>query len=104
MIKAEKLTYDSIVDALLKGSFYSSMGPEIKELYVEDGVLTVKTSPVEKIYVKTEGRGCHKKLAPAGETIREARFRLNGTEGYIRVDCRDSHGRHANSNAWFLDR
>ncbi len=39
------------------------MGPEIKELYVEDGVLTVKTSPVEKIYVLMEGRNCLKKVA-----------------------------------------
>ena len=66
MIKAEKLTYDSIVDALLKGNFYSSMGPEIKELYVEDGVLHVKTSPVEKIYVLMEGRNCYKKVAKPG--------------------------------------
>lgn len=103
-IKAESLTYEHIIDALKNGHFYCSMGPEIEELYIEDGELVVKCSPVEKIYVKTEGRGCHKKLAPAGETIREARFRLGGTEGYIRVDCRDSQGRHANSNAWFLDR
>lgn len=103
MIKAEKLTYDSIVAALLKGSFYSSMGPEIKELYVEDGVLTVKTSPVEKIYVLMEGRNCLKKVAGPGETVTEASFALTGDETYIRVTCQDGRGLHADSNAYELN-
>ena len=30
-------------------------------------------------------------------------FPLNGDEGYIRVDCRDAQGRHAYSNAYWLD-
>ena len=63
MIKAEKLTYDSIVDALLKGSFTALWDRRLRRLYVEDGVLTVKTSPVEKIYVLMEGRNCLKKVA-----------------------------------------
>lgn len=101
-IKAERLTYEHIMEALVNGHFYSSMGPQIEQLYIEDGELVVKCSPVEKIYVITEGRGCHKKLASAGDTIQEARFQLTGNEGYIRVDCRDSHGLHANSNAYML--
>lgn len=100
MIKAEELTYASIIDALLKGNFYSSMGPEIKELYVEDGVLHVTTSPVEKIYVLTEGRGCYKEVAAPGETVTEAAFPLTGRETYIRVTCRDEKGFRADSNAY----
>ncbi len=102
MIKAKELTYEAVVDALLNGDFYASMGPEIKALYIEDGKLVVKTSPVEKIFVVTEGRNCHKKLAKSGETITEAVFELKGNEGYIRVDIRDEKGLHANSNAYFL--
>lgn len=100
MIKSDRLDYASVIDALLKGHFYSSMGPEIHELYAEDGVLYVKTSPVEKIFVMTEGRNCYKKLAAPGGTITEAAFPLKGDEGYIRVDCRDGRGLHANSNAY----
>ncbi len=102
-IKAEQLTYESIANALKNGHFYSSMGPQIRELYIEDGELVVKCSPVEKIYVIMEGRNSHKQLASAGETIEEARFRLTGNEGWIRVDCRDCRGLHANSNAYWLD-
>ncbi|MDO4295383.1 MAG: PHP domain-containing protein [bacterium] len=102
MVKAKELTYASVMEALLAGDFYASMGPEIKELYLEDGKLHIKTSPAEKIYVMTEGRNCHKKVAKRGETITEAEFELWGNEGYIRVDVRDEKGRHANSNAYFL--
>lgn len=103
MISVEKLTYDGVVDGLLKGNFYSSMGPEIKELSVEEGILYIKTSPVEKIYVKMEGRNCYKKLAKPGETITEAQFELTGKEGYIRIDIQDGRGLHANSNAYELN-
>lgn len=36
MIKAEELSYKALTDALLKGDFYASEGPEILELYYED--------------------------------------------------------------------
>ncbi len=102
MVKAEELTYQAVIDALLAGNFYCSMGPEIKELYVEDGNLVVKTSPVEKIYIKMEGRNCYKAVAAPGETITEASFPLKGNEVYIRVDVQDGRGHHANSNAYTM--
>lgn len=102
MIKAETLTYSSIVEALIKGHFYSSMGPEIKELYIEGNVLTVRTGPVKRIYVMTESRRCCSKAAMTGEALTEASFPLDGEEGYIRVECKDEKGLYANSNAYFL--
>lgn len=100
MVKAENLTYEAVTGALLRGNFYSSMGPEIYSMSVEDGVLEIETSPVEKIYVMTSGRNCHKKLAASGETITNAVFQLDGTEEYIRIQIRDGQGRYACSNAY----
>lgn len=102
MIKARDLTYGAVMEALENGDFYASMGPELKELYIEDGKLTVSCSPVEKIYVIQEGRNCCKKVARPGETITEAEFPLTGKEGYFRVDIRDGKGLHGNSRAYFL--
>lgn len=102
MIKAKQFTYASIIEALKNGHFYSSMGPEIKELYIEENKLVVKTSPVEKIYVILEGRDCYKKIAKKGDTITEAIFTLTGKETYLRVQCRDTIGQYANSNAYFF--
>lgn len=100
MVKAEELTYDAVIKALLHGDFYSSMGPEIYSLSVENGVLEIETSPVEKIYVMTSGRNCHKKVAASGEIMTRVSFVLDGTEEYIRVQVRDGQGRYACSNAY----
>lgn len=110
MIGAKELTYTAIMDALKKGEFYSVMspdgrteGPSIHEIYIEGNELHIKCSPVDKIFVQTMGRFCHRAAAKPGETITEAVFTLKGNEGYIRVDARDAEGRHANSNAYFLE-
>lgn len=100
MVKAKELTYEAVTEALLRGDFYSSMGPEIYNISVKDGTLEIETSPVEKIYVVTSGRNCYKKLAPSGETITGAAFELDGTEEYIRIQIRDGQGRYACSNAY----
>lgn len=103
MIYAQELTYEAVTASLLKGSFYCSTGPEIKELYVKDGTLFVKTSPVEKIYVVSRGRRCYRSVAEPGKTITEASFELTGLEGYIRIDCQDGRGLHANTNAYEMN-
>ena len=44
-----------------EGNFYFSNGVRsIHEAKIEDGVLKVKTSPVEKIFVVTDSRDCYK--------------------------------------------
>ena len=70
---------------------------------MEGGVLKVKTSPVEKIFVIQRGRDCYKKLAPAGSTITEAQFPLTGKEGWFRIEIRDSRGLYAGTNAYYLE-
>lgn len=110
MIGASEFSYEGIMDALEKGNFYSCVAqdgreeaPQIHEMYIEDNRLHIKCSPVQRIYVQTMGRNCHRSVAAPGETIDSAVFTLNGHEGYIRLDIRDSHGRHTNSNAYFLE-
>ena len=103
MVQAPSLDYGAVMQALEQGDFYSSMGPEFYEISLEGRTLRIDCSPVQKIYVQTQGRFCHKAVAPVGETLTHAEFELNGNEGYIRVDLRDAQGLHANSNAYFLD-
>lgn len=103
VICAEEFTYAGIIKALRAGNFYSTMGPELRELYIEDGILTVKTSPAQKIYVNMKGKNCYKEVSGEGDTLTEARFPLTGREGYIRVTVKDSRNRFANSNAYFTE-
>lgn len=102
-IAAPDLSYQSIAGALSAGRFYSSTGPLLLELKIEEGELVVASSPVEKIYLHMRGRDCVRAFAAPNETICGARFPLRGDEGFIRVECRDKSGHHANSNAYFID-
>ena len=56
MVKADSLDYDDVIKALLAGNFYSSTGPEIYELSIEDKILTVKTNDIKNIRVVSDWR------------------------------------------------
>lgn len=103
MAAATELTYPAVMEALRAGRFYWSQGPELRGMSIENGVLKVKTSPVEKIFLTLENRDSYKAVVSPGETMTEAQFPLNGTEGWFRVQVRDSRGLFAGSNAYFMD-
>ena len=104
MVKAESLTYGNLIDAFEKGNCYASYGPEIRELYVEDGVVTVRTSDAQGIFYTGLGR---KKAAVLSEhgapLVNEASFKIGENDGYFRISVRDSSGKHATTRAYFLD-
>lgn len=105
MIKANALTYEAILQALKAGNFYASNGPEIYELYIEDDVLVVKTSPAAKIVLNTPIRYA-KSVYPKtrDELICEARFDLRncGAE-YVRIRVVDQNGYTAWSQPVYKD-
>jgi hypothetical protein len=105
VVKAEKLEYKTVTDAMLKGNFYSSEGPEIRSLYIEDGKLTVETSDVAQICITTGSRVAKRFLADDMSTINSATYEipLEKNPYYIRVTVIDSKGKRAYSNAYFLD-
>jgi hypothetical protein len=77
MVGAEKLEYGAVIDALEKGAFYMSCGPEIYDLTVEDDKLKISCSDARHIMLETHGRcGC---LAEAdGQNwLKEATFDLS---------------------------
>ncbi len=102
MIKANELTYDCIIEALEKGDHYATQGPKIDELYVEDGVVHIKTSEAIVIAMVTKSRYCKVKQAKGGERIKEAEFELPNDE-YMRFEVVDAYGRRANTRGYFLD-
>ena len=103
MIKANALEYRTITRALQDGSFYASQGPEIHDLWLEDGVLHISCSPAEKIILTTSRRRRAIVLAEEGESVSCADFPVMDEEIYVRVTVVDHRGRPANTNAYFLD-
>jgi hypothetical protein len=98
MVKATALTREAILGSLRDGLFYSSWGPEIREVKVTEGVVTARTSPVKEISFVAQRWAGESFTAPAGSTLTEAALRLSGREEYVRVECRDAEGRWAWGN------
>lgn len=101
MIKAEKLEYETIMNALFAGEFYASQGPLIHDLYVEDGKIHVTCSDVANIALNSGRRSAQILHAAAGETINEAVFELRRDDPYFRITVTDKCGKHANTRAYF---
>ncbi len=103
VIKAKSLDYESIANALVNGDFYATEGPEIKELYIEDGKLYVKTSGVANIRLNTGIRYAKEVFNQNGTEITGAVFDLPENYHYFRVTATDGSGRCAYTNAYFAD-
>ena len=103
MIKAERLEYRDITDALLRGDFYASQGPLIHELYFEDGKIHVSCSDACRIRINTASRRTESVCGRDGEPVCRASFEVIDDDGYVRITVVDERGRHANTNAYFVD-
>lgn len=105
MIYAESLSYENIINALENGDFYSSTGPEFKEIYIEDNKIHMSCSPVSSIRLLNEGRDAPVVIAKKGETISEAVFELDQAfmGRFIRVDIRDSQGNFADTVPYYFE-
>lgn len=103
MIKAEKLEYKTITKALLDGNFYcSECGPDIKELYIEDGKIVIKTDNAREICIARGIRRSEKRI-DENCTLTEATFNINDNDIYFRLIVVGADGRCSYTNAYFLD-
>ena len=110
MVKAENLEYETIYNALERGDFYSSTGPVINELYIEDGIVHISTSKVKSIQINTERR---ETVFKNGVDLEEAQFDINfyleeskkgiNENQYIRITLIDDKGNEAHTRAYFLN-
>ena len=102
MIMASELTYDALIDSYEKGYCYASEGPDFLSLVIEDGKIRVKTSPVFRIVLMSEGRYCAKAESEAGD-LTEATFDYDPAHfgRYFRLELRDARGFRAFSAAYY---
>lgn len=103
VIKADKLEYKTVTQALTDGNFYASEGPEIYELWYEDGRVHIKCSDADRINYNTGRRCARMALCEEGETLTEASFEVSPKDVYFRLTVTDKKGRHACTNAYFID-
>jgi hypothetical protein len=102
-VQADELSQSSIITALKSGSFYSTSGPEIHDLRVEDGRLIVRTSPVKFIKFVAYPDFGFTAFNTNGTAVDSAVYTIRGNERYIRIECIDFGGHTAWSNPIFID-
>ena len=103
MIKAKRLEYDEVTAALFRGDFYASQGPEIKELYIEGGVVKIKTSEAAQIGISTARRTSKTVYADKAGSICEAELPIDEGGVFLRITVTDKNGKHAHTRAYFID-
>ncbi|MEZ4498666.1 MAG: hypothetical protein R2839_01095 [Thermomicrobiales bacterium] len=100
-VKATSLDQTALLNALKAGHFYSSQGPEIYDISIENGKLTVATSPVHSIFLTGGGPAVER---ARGERLMSATFPVDRFKGrYCRVTAVDDAGNRAWSNPIWLD-
>jgi len=100
MINADKLDYDTIFNAMENHDMYSSFGPEIKELYIEDDSAYLTFEKGEFALMSTLGRRVSKKIAQNPDGENKVAFNILPTDGYIRFDVVDEKNRRAHTCAY----
>ena len=103
MIKADQLEYETVTDALVAGNFYASWGPEIHDLWIEDGMVHITTSPAKRIVCFYRDRRAGVRLAQEGLPLTEASFPIDKNDVYFRITVIDEENRCADTNAYFTD-
>lgn len=98
MAKLPELTEAAVMNAIKAGRFYSSNGPSIHNISVEDGYISVSTSEVKVINFVANVSSGGSFTAMGDELLTEARYKMRGSEKYIRVECFDKDGKGAWSN------
>lgn len=103
VIKAEKLEYRTVTDAILAGNFYASEAPEIYELWYEDGKVHIKCSDAYRINYNTGRRYAWSAICEEGKELTEATFDVKPNDIYFRLTVTDKKGKHACTNAYFVN-
>ena len=101
VIKAPALNHESVMHAFEKGEYYSSTGPEINELYVEDGKVYITTSNAKYIRLLSGNRLTKLAKSTDENGITSAEFELRGAKDYFRIEVIDARGNKAYTNAYF---
>lgn len=108
-VKAESLDPDVLLDALKKGQYYSSQGPQIQAIEMQGKEIAISCSPVDTITVVC---GTSRAMVRTGKAITDASFDLSKlekgwllrrTSPWFRVTVIDHAGKRAWSNPIWWD-
>ena len=102
MIKADRLDYRTITSALERGDFYASQGPEITNLWFEEGKVYVECKGAKEIIANYGVRKAGRAVSET-EPLTSASFGFAPDDKYIRITVVGFDGLCAYTSAYFAD-
>lgn len=102
MVKAEEQSPEALLEALKAGTFYSSQGPEIRDIRLTGRAVEVDSSAAAAVIVQGHGSAAQ---AVHGASMTSAAIPLDrfANSPWIRVTVTDRAGKRAWSNPIWLD-
>lgn len=99
-VKTAECSREAILEALRTGQFYSSQGPELRQITVEEGRITAETSPLKKIVFYSDSFYAPGRTVTAapGETLTQASYSFSRWDRLVRIEGEDHRGRRVWSN------
>lgn len=97
MVKAEENTPEALLASLKAGTFYSSQGPELRDVRIEGKRVVVESSAVASVIVQGAGTGA-KAVHGHSMTCAEVPVERLNDSPWLRVTVVDAAGKRAWSN------
>ena len=99
-IKAERLDYRTVTRALEEGHFYASIGPEIHDVWTEDGQIHATFSEAHRVTANYVGGKCLPAYAYDGP-MTYASFPLDPQRGGLRLTVYQKDGKYATTRFFY---
>lgn len=113
MVGAQELTYSSVIEALEKGDFYASTGPEIHSLILDGNTVKITFSEAVTVNLVSHCRIRTRYVAEPGKMLTSAEFDLTRwlnecmdewkEKAFFRICVTDGSGRKAYTRAYWRD-
>lgn len=97
MVEADAVEELGMVEALRRGLFYATQGPEVHTERISPTTVKVTCSPAVKIAFLSNSVWCPGRMI-RGEGITEATYEVKHHESFVRVEVTDAEGRVGYSN------
>lgn len=102
VVNAAELSRPAVMDAIRRGNFYSSCGPEFRSIECTGGTVTIKTSPVR--FIRLVGyAGVGQRVGTfEGPLVSEAKMDVPPSWHFAYFEIEDEQGRRAWTNPLFV--
>lgn len=101
MLCMDRLEYKTAIEALEKGDFYASTGPEIHEFSIENDTLHIECSPCKVVTVRTDSRVAYTLRSHNGDiTGWDIKLNPNFIHKFIRLEVYDEYRNRAFTRAY----